>query len=148
MDNIEKESKYIFDGDINFLKTLKSSKIKQGYLYSNLNNSEVRIRIKDDKAYLTYKENTNKADERIEIEEEISLELGNNIIKNLQTAISKTRYFYTDLITIDVFENIDLILVEVEGFDNYIIPEFCGKDVTKDSKYKNSNLIKTINNGT
>lgn len=71
---IEKERKYIFKGNLEDFKHLPKEDIKQGY-FINKDKFEGRVRIYDNrKAYITTKENTNVSDERIELEESVSVE--------------------------------------------------------------------------
>lgn len=139
---IEKERKYIFKGDLEDLKHLRKEEIRQGY-FINKDNFEGRVRVYDDReAYITTKENTKISDERIELEESVSVSFALSLLPYCRSMIRKTRYYYTDNITIDVFHDIDLKLVEIEGELPETLPPFLGEDVTDNSDYKNKNLSK------
>ncbi len=139
---IEKERKYIFKGNLEDFKHLPKEDIKQGY-FINKDKFEGRVRIYDNrKAYITTKENTNVSDERIELEESVSVEFALSLLPYCDSVIRKTRYYYTSNITIDEFHDIDLKLVEIEGDLPETLPSFLGEDVTNNSYYKNKNLSK------
>ena len=137
---IEKERKYLFKGDINDVSHLHKVKIVQGY-FINTPSFEARVRIyNDDEAYITTKQTTNKHDERIELEEFVSVKFAKSLLNNCTTFIRKTRFYYNDNITIDKFHDVNLILVEIEGELPETLPSFCGEDVTDNPLYKNKNL--------
>ena len=139
---IEKERKYIFKGDVDRLSCLPKQNIIQGYFILT-DDFEARVRIYDDKeAYITTKTQTDIVDERIELGQSVSLIFAKSILEHCTKRISKTRYYYTDLITVDVFHEIDLQLVEIEGELPETLPIFCGEDVTDKSLYKNKNLAR------
>jgi len=150
---IEIERKFLVKTDI--LKDLIENNffnnkitIKQGYI---LNSKEkvVRIRITNDKSYITIK-GQNKGLSRPEYEYEIpkidSEEMINTLCSNI---IEKTRYVWKNngnIWEVDIFhgDNEGLILAEVEipSEDYYIeLPNWIDKDVSNDIKYYNNNLI-------
>jgi len=122
--------------------------IKQGYI---LNSKEkvVRIRITNDKSYITVK-GQNKGLIRPEYEYEIpkvdAEEMINTLCSNI---IEKTRYVWKDngnTWEIDEFHghNRGLIMAEVEipSEDYYVeLPNWIDKEVSDDDRYYNSNLI-------
>ncbi len=124
--------------------------IKQAYMPTS-NNTVVRVRIKNTKAFLTIK-GENKGSVRREYEYEIPLGDANEMINNLckTPIISKTRYeikYEKHIWEIDVFDedNKGLIVAEVElqtENENIKLPSWIKKEVTEDNKYYNSNLIK------
>jgi adenylate cyclase len=145
----EIERKFIVDPK--FIKSLDNgTNIKQGYLPSS-NNTVVRIRITDKKAFLTIK-GENKGAVRSEFEYSIPFSDANQILKELceKPYIEKTRYIvnYSGVNwEVDVFEgdNEGLTIgeIEIETEDEYVdIPNWAVKEVTDDPKYFNSNLIK------
>ena len=127
----------------------KSSKTIQGYLSKDPERI-VRIRIKDEKAYLTVKGIAEKNGlERFEYETEINKQDGLQLLDLcLPEIISKTRYFVSfknHTFEVDVFEgkNEGLILCEIELEnlnDNFEKPDWLGKEVTGDKRYYNSYL--------
>ncbi len=123
--------------------------IRQGYLNAHKERT-VRVRIKGKKAYLTVKGKTVNAT-RPEYEYEIPLQDAENMLELCeQPIIEKIRYeIFLGKLTweIDEFlginEGLTLAEVELEEVTQQIdIPEWCGEEVTTDSRYYNSNLIK------
>lgn len=146
---VEIERKYLID--LEKLGTLENGiRIKQGYLSIN-KESVVRVRIKNDKGYLTIK-GSNNGISRLEFEYEIPFEEANEMLDNLcqKPVIDKSRYiikYDTNIWEIDVFygDNEGLVVAEVELKDeNEIIslPSWIKKEVSHDSRYFNSNLMK------
>lgn len=137
---IEKERKYLFAGDLEMLKDLAYKNIEQGYFMIK-DGFEGRVRIIDGRrALITTKTDTEKLDERIELEEPISVELARSILNNCKKVLRKTRYYYTEFTTIDVFEDCRLCLVEIEGELPEVLPPFAGFEVTEIPAFKNKNL--------
>ena len=145
---IEIERKYLVD--INKLPKLNNGfVIKQGYI-STTNNTVVRVRIKNTKAYLTIK-GENNGMSRTEFEYEIPLNDANNMIDNLcsKPIISKVRYeikHHNHIWELDIFEeeNKGLIVAEIElqnENEKFELPIWIKQEVTNDNKYYNSNLI-------
>ena len=110
----------------------------------------MRIRIKDEKAFITIKGITH-GDTRDEYEYPIPLNDANMLLNTLciKPIIEKKRYIvnYNDnKWEIDVFngELDGLIVAEIEiptSNYKYDIPPFIGRNVTNDSRYYNANLI-------
>jgi adenylate cyclase len=145
MKEIERKFEVLSD---EFLKFAKSpNKIKQGYL-SITDESVVRVRIKDNVAYITVK-GANISITRDEFEYNIPKVDAIQMLKLCPGAISKTRYnvSWDDLIIeVDVFhgDNEGLVVAEVEfknADQNFDKPSWLGKELT-DPKYFNSSLIK------
>lgn len=129
----------------------KNHEIVQAYL-SDRKEATVRVRIRDKEAFLTVK-GVNHGIERSEWEYSIPVDEARSIIKECcSDVLSKTRYLvnYGDKIwEIDEFhghlEGLVLAEVELSAPDEPIaIPDFAGEDVSNDSQYYNSNLIKQI----
>lgn len=123
---------------------------RQAYIQT-ADNTVVRIRTVDKKAYITLKgENTGIV--RLEYEYEIPIQDANEIIENLcqKPLIEKLRYtIYHGGFewAIDEFlgQNRGLIMAEIELSNKDTVfnkPPFIGKEVTKDARYYNSNLVK------
>lgn len=123
--------------------------IRQGYLSRDPKRT-VRVRIKDDKAFLTVKGLT-KGCVRDEWEYEVPYEDAIDMLESIAIppVISKTRYIVKHdqfVWEIDEFHGSHqgLVIAEVElptlktVLDN--VPDFVGKEVTGDSRYYNSNL--------
>jgi CYTH domain-containing protein len=119
--------------------------IRQGYIYKG--ESELRIRVDDKHATLTYKGGRSGAT-RVEKEIQIPYEDGERMLRDCSDQIIKTRHFvhHGDLLwEVDEFhgEHEGLLLAEVEltsEDQNVEIPEWVGMEVTHDQKYYNSNL--------
>lgn len=128
-----------------------SSRIQQGYI-SSARGRTVRIRIRDEKGYLTIKGPSNESGTtRYEWEKEITLEDARDLMKLCEPGkIEKTRYLVKVngcLWEIDEFygDNQGLVVAEVELKDEkekVEIPVFIGKEVTGEVKYYNSFLMK------
>ncbi|WP_028377007.1 CYTH domain-containing protein [Leeuwenhoekiella sp. MAR_2009_132] len=148
---LEIERKFLVKSDAFKNEAFSQSEIKQGYLNSNPSRA-VRIRIHNDKGYLTIK---GKSDEsgttRFEWEKEIDLTEANALLKLCEPgAISKTRYEVKageHIYEVDEFydDNQGLWLAEIELKDAneaFIKPDWLGDEVTGDVRYYNSQLSK------
>lgn len=146
---LEIERKYLVD--LEELGTLENgTRIKQGYLSTN-KDAVVRVRVKNDKAYLTIK-GSNIGVTRLEFEYEIPLIEANEMLDKLcqKPVIDKTRYlidFENHTWELDIFygENEGLVVVEVElssEDETIILPSWVKEEVTSDARYYNSNLMK------
>ncbi|MEZ7890116.1 MAG: CYTH domain-containing protein [Candidatus Wallbacteria bacterium] len=150
---IEKERKFKLKKLPENIDTVKCDKIEQYYLMPDENEKQEgyeskRIRLKNGiKATLTLKSAGLK--ERREIEKEISINEYEKLKKEAKKHISKIRYLwhYNDFnVEIDIFNNIDLVMAEVESeaADNFKAPEDW-IEVTNDKLYQNNNLARPIN---
>ena len=146
---LEIERKYLID--LEKIGTLENGvRIKQGYLSTN-KDAVVRVRVKNDKAYLTIK-GSNSGIARLEFEYEIPLNEANEMLEKLcqKPVIDKTRYLIKhDIHTweVDVFygDNEGLVVAEVElsSEDEHInLPIWVKEEVSHDDRYFNSNLMK------
>ncbi len=131
------------------LNNYKHLKIEQAYLNTA---PVVRIRKQDEEYFLTYKGGGMMA------REEYNLPLNetsyNHLLKKADgNVITKTRFLIPihDGLTaeLDIFEGkfAGMLLVEVEfesleQADNFVPPDWFGKDVTNDGRYHNSYLSK------
>lgn len=118
--------------------------------YLNEVGSTIRVRIADDKAYLTIKSKT-KGISRKEFEYEIPVDDAKDMMDLAQTPIvEKFRYkipFEGHIWEVDEFQgaNAGLVVAEVEmksEDEEVIIPEWIGEDVSGDKRYRNTNLAK------
>lgn len=146
---LEIERKYLID--LEKIGTLENGiRIKQGYLSTN-KDAVVRVRVKNDKAYLTIK-GSNSGIARLEFEYEIPLNEANEMLEKLcqKPVIDKTRYLITHenhTWEVDVFygDNEGLVVAEVElsSEDEHInFPIWVKEEVSHDDRYFNSNLMK------
>jgi len=144
----EIERKFLIDTDT--LGPLEGgSVIKQGYI-ETASKTVVRVRIRQDQAFLTLKGANNGA-VRSEFEYAIPLTDANEILAELCNGpiVEKTRYLVPlgkHTWEIDVFhgDNKGLVVAEIElscvdeGFDR---PPWITQEVTDDARYYNSNLL-------
>lgn len=146
---LEIERKYLID--LEKIGTLENGiRIKQGYLSTN-KDAVVRVRVKNDKAYLTIK-GSNSGIARLEFEYEIPLDEANEMLEKLcqKPVIDKTRYIINHenhTWEVDVFygDNQGLVVAEVElsSEDEHInLPFWIKEEVSHDDRYFNSNLMK------
>ena len=128
-----------------------SSRIAQGYICSERGRT-VRVRIRDDKGYLTIKGPADASGlGRYEWEKEIPLQEAEELMKLCEPGmIDKTRYLVRSgkhVFEVDEFygENEGLTIAEVElasEDEPYEKLPFIGEEVTGDVKYYNSFLMK------
>lgn len=146
----EIERKYLVNGEFKSLAYAKSH-IVQGYI-SSIPERTVRIRIRDDKGYITIKGMSSKDGlSRYEWEKEISKEEALELIGLCEPGvIDKVRYLVKagkHTYEVDVFggDNEGLIIAEIElaSEDDYFEkPDWLGKEVTGDMHYYNAWLSK------
>ena len=143
---IEIERKFLVS-EKNWNPSKKGTILKQGYLAVDRERT-VRIRVSEQKAFLTIKGKT-VGIKRAEFEYEIPKNEGEQLLKMcVNSIVEKTRYIEKigDLVwEIDVFEgeNKGLVLAEVELEDEnqeIEIPEWVEKEVSDDSRFYNSCL--------
>ena len=128
-----------------------SSRIAQGYICSSRGRT-VRVRIRDEKGYLTIKGPAGENGlSRYEWEKEIPLDEAQELMKLCEPGmIDKTRYLVqsgSHVFEVDEFygENEGLIVAEVElssENESFEKPDFIGEEVTGIAKYHNSFLMK------
>lgn len=144
---IEIEHKYLVKNDNYKEISTASFHIMQGYL-SREPERTVRVRIKDDKGFLTIK-GKNKGASRAEFEYEIPLEDALSMLDMcLPPILEKVRYivpFDGHIWEVDEFfgDRSGLVTAEIElksDYEDYRHPDFIGENVTGDSRYYNSNL--------
>lgn len=151
MNMMEIERKYLVKtNDYRFLAYSKSS-IIQGFLNTHPDRV-VRIRIEDDKAFLTVKGRSNdEGTTRFEWEKNISVDDARKLLDLCEKEIlEKIRYYVQlghQIIEVDEFLGLNKGLViaeiEIDNEDDYIeVPDWLGSEVTGDIKYYNSQLSK------
>jgi CYTH domain-containing protein len=149
---IEIERKYLVNSKDYRSLAFSKSHIVQGFLNSHPDRV-VRIRIADDKAFLTVKGRSNSAGTtRFEWEKEIPTPEAKLLLELCEKEIlEKIRYFVrtgTHIIEVDEFlgSNQGLVIAEIEiekEEDNIEVPSWVGLEVTGDIKYYNSQLSKS-----
>ena len=147
----EIERKFLVKDDSYKALAYHSSRIAQGYICS-MRGRTVRVRIRDDKGYLTIKGPSDASGlGRYEWEKEIPLHEAQELMKLCEPGmIDKTRYLVRSgnhTFEVDEFygENEGLTLAEVElssADEAYEKPDFIDEEVTGDVKYYNSFLMK------
>jgi len=148
---IEIERKFLVKSESFKKEAQKNTKISQGYLNSNPERA-VRIRIKEDKGFLTIKGKSNDSGtSRFEWEKEIDINEAEALLQLCEKGvIDKTRYevlIGKHTYEVDEFygENEGLIIAEIELSDEqeeFLKPNWLGKEVTGDNRYYNSQLSK------
>ena len=151
MSGFEIERKFLVHKDRDFRScAYSSSRIKQGYIGAK--GATVRVRTRDDHAYLTIKGPSDKAGlARFEWEKEIPLAEAEALMKICEPGIiEKTRWLVPaedgkHTWEVDVFEgdNAGLIMAEIElesEADQFKKPDFIGPEVTGDRRFYNSHM--------
>ncbi|MDE5871375.1 MAG: CYTH domain-containing protein [Muribaculaceae bacterium] len=143
----EIEYKYLVENDGYKVRATDVCRISQGYLCRDPERT-VRVRIKDDKGFLTVK-GKNHGAIRFEFEYEIGLEDAEKMLQMCVAPIlEKTRYivpFDGHIWEVDEFSGCKagLVTAEIELTSEdevYSIPDFIGENVTGNPAYYNSNL--------
>ena len=147
---MEIERKFLITGEFKSY-AYAYTRITQGYI-SSIPERTVRIRIADEKGFLTIKGASSESGlSRYEWEKELPLKEAQELIKLCEPGIiDKTRYYIKSgdhTFEVDEFygENQGLVMAEVElkaENDVFIKPPFIGKEVTGDKRYYNSQLKK------
>lgn len=145
----EIERKFLVEGD--FMPFVESSsRIAQGYI-ARSEELTLRVRIRDDKGYLTIKGRSDEAGmRRDEWEYEIPVEEARELLRFSRGTIDKTRYLVPvgcHTFEVDCFygENEGLVMAEVElksEDESFERPAWLGREVTGDRRYYNSQLLK------
>ena len=146
---LEIERKFLVLNESYKTEAFSHSHIVQGYICSN-GKRTVRVRIRDDRAYLTIKSPTPEGGlPCYEFEKEITLEEGKHLMNLCEPGIiDKIRWLVKSgehTFEVDEFfgDNEGLVMAEVElstENEEVEIPSFIGKEVTGDSRYFNSHL--------
>ncbi len=145
----EIERKFLVLDDTFKHEAFSKSHIQQGYICSEQGRT-VRIRIRDEHAYLTIKGPSNNGGlSRYEFEQEIPFMDGQQLLNLCEPGmIDKVRWLVKSgkhTFEVDEFygENEGLIVAEVElssEDESFEKPDFIGKEVTGDRRYYNSQL--------
>ena len=146
----EIERKFLVREGCDFPKE-KGKRITQGYL-SSVPERTVRVRVKGDKGYITVKGIGNESGaSRFEWELEIPVQEARELLAICEPGvIDKTRYHVQSgnhTFEVDEFygENEGLIVAEVElssENEEFDKPDWLGEEVTGDTRYYNSMLMK------
>lgn len=150
MSGLEIERKFLVKkGDAYKRAAFSSSHIQQGYIPAE--GATVRVRTRDDKAYLTIKgKSVNGGMTRYEFEKEITMEEAQQLLQLCQGGvIDKRRYLVKSgchTFEVDEFygDNQGLVMAEVElasEEEAFEKPEFIGMEVTGDKRFYNSHLL-------
>ena len=151
MSGLEIERKFLVrKGDAYKRAAFASSHIQQGYI--RCENATVRIRLRDDKAFLTIKGHSMDGGlSRYEFEKEITPTEASNLLKLCSGGlIDKRRWLVksgSHTFEVDEFfgENEGLVVAEVElgsEDETFERPAWLGEEVTGDRRYYNSSLTK------
>lgn len=145
---LEIERKFLVLNDSYKEKAFRHYRIQQGYICSNSKRT-VRVRIRDNHAFLTIKGPTPDIHVCYEFEKEIELEEGKQLMRLCEPGIiNKVRWLVkSDKHTFEVDEffgdNKGLVMAEVELShvnEEVEIPDFIGEEVSDDPRYYNSHL--------
>ena len=150
MSGLEIERKFLVKkGGAYKRAAFSSSRIKQGYIPAD--GATVRIRVRDDKAYLTIKaRSVNGGMTRYEFEKEITLDEADNLLRLCRGGfIDKCRWLVksgSHTFEVDEFHgaNAGLVVAEVElgsEDESFEKPDFIGPEVTGDVHFRNSHLL-------
>lgn len=146
----EIERKFLVKGDYK-KDAFKQTRIIQGYL-SSVPERTVRVRVKGDKGYITIKGiGSASGASRFEWEREITVSEAESLLALCEPGvIDKTRFLVKSgnhVFEVDEFygENQGLVVAEVEltsEEDAFTKPGWVGEEVTGDTRYYNSMLMK------
>ena len=146
---MEIERKFVIVRPPPDLEAFPKQAICQGYIAVTEDNTEVRVRSKGDRFYLTIKKGEGLA------RHEVELSLGQSQFDQLWSLtagrrIEKTRYAISindHCIELDIYHSFEqaFITAEVEfqsvtESEEFKPPDWFGPEVTEDSRYKNKNL--------
>ena len=138
MSGLEIERKFLVKkGDAYKSAAFSSSHIQQGYIPAE--GATVRVRTRDEKAYLTIKgKSVNGGMTRYEFEKEITMDEAQHLLQLCQggSHTFEVDEFYGD--------NEGLVMAEVElasETEAYEKPDFIGMEVTGDKRFYNSHLL-------
>ena len=148
----EIERKFLVNGDFKS-EVFESMDIKQGYLCGG-SGVTLRVRVCGDKGYITIKGKRNTSGlSRFEWEKEIDKDEAEVLLSLAEGGtIEKTRHLVKNADGRHIWEvdefygaNEGLIVAEIEltdENDTFDRPEWLGKEVSSDSRYYNSQLLK------
>lgn len=149
--SLEIERKFLVKNYSFKQEAYQQTTIKQGYLSTNENNT-VRVRITNEKAFLTIKGKSNSSGTtRFEWEREIDKNEAEMLFHLCQPSIiDKTRYLIKSenhIFEVDEFygDNKGLVIAEIELNDEneaFTKPDWLGNEVTGFNQFYNSSLSK------
>lgn len=149
---IEIERKFLVTSQAFKKEAISEKRIVQGFLNTHVERT-VRVRIKDNKGFLTVKGKTSDSGTtRFEWETELPTEEAQELLELCELGvIDKVRYeipYKTHIFEVDVFlgDNEGLILAEIElkaEDETFEKPDWLGEEVTGNPKYYNSQLSKS-----
>ena len=150
MSGLEIERKFLVKkGGAYKRAAFSSSRIKQGYIPAG--GATVRVRVRDDKAFLTIKaRSVNGGMTRYEFEKEITLDEADHLLALCRGGmIDKRRWLVksgTHIFEVDEFygANEGLVMAEVElasEDEPFERPDFIGMEVTGDKRFYNSHML-------
>jgi CYTH domain-containing protein len=149
--SLEIERKFLIKNLDFKTESFEKKYLKQGYLNADKNRT-VRIRIADEKAFITIKGKSNKAGTtRFEWEKEIPFSEAEELLLLCEPCIiEKHRYLIkkgTHTFEVDVFlgDNLGLLVAEIElnsENETFEKPTWLGNEVTGELKYYNSSISK------
>jgi len=147
--NMEIERKFLVQNG--FKANGENRHIDQGYLFES-KKGVVRIRKSNNEYYLTIKSKT-KGISRVEVEVQVSKDQGKLLFKSFCDKILKKRRvnvkYKNKIFEVDYFKGKlkGLVIAEIElkkETEKFEKPQWLRKEVSKDKKYLNSNLIKNF----
>ena len=149
MSGFEIERKFLVHKQVDYKsQAFASSRIKQGYIGAK--GATVRVRMRDDKGFLTIKgPSTDGGLKRYEFEKEISLDEAEHLMQLCEPGIiDKTRYLVRcgdHIFEVDEFygDNEGLVMAEVElgsEDESFEKPDFLGLEVTGDARFYNKHM--------
>ena len=147
--HIETERKFLVKSDAFRSEAVRSYRICQGYI-AHGGGRTVRVRIRDDKGFLTIKGPSTDGISRLEWEREIPLEDARELMSLCKGGcIDKTRYLVPvgeHCFEVDVFygDNEGLVMAEIElgsPDEPFTKPSWLGEEVTGDRRYYNAQLL-------
>ncbi len=147
--NLEIERKFLVPDETYKQEAVKAIRIRQGYIAHDAGRT-VRVRIADDKGFLTIKGPSRDGISRQEWEREIPLQDAEDLFFLCKEgAIDKVRHIIPApggrKWEVDEFhgDNEGLVMAEIElgsPEEPYVKPAWLGKEVTGDKRYYNSHL--------
>ncbi len=148
---IETERKFLVSDDSFKSEAVRTLRIKQGYIAHDAGRT-VRVRIADDKGFLTIKgPSMNGGISRFEWEREIPLQDAEDLMLLCKDGkIDKTRFIIPAAngrkFEVDEFygDNEGLVMAEIElssEDEAFVSPSWLGNEVTGDKRYYNSHLL-------
>jgi CYTH domain-containing protein len=147
MSGLEIERKFLVHKRMDWkAQAFASSRIQQGYMAAV---NTVRVRTRDDKAFLTIKGPSRDGLSSYEFEKEITMDEARQLLPLCEPGIiDKTRYLVRcgdHVFEVDEFygDNEGLVMAEVElqsADESFEKPEFIGMEVTGDGRFYNRQM--------